>query len=337
MDGANGAAVIERLMKYNTDNWTFSEPHLAESYPEISEDHLQYTFTIREGVKWHDGQPLTAEDVLFSTKAVVNPFSDSALIRVSFGGLSNAEVFDGRRIRFTFSKPFYTNLFTLGFILPVLPRHIYDADGLRDNITVAEIVGPNGRNNATLKKFGEQFNKHPANRQPIGSGPYKFEKWDNGKEISVVRNDDYWGTKGYLQKIVYRVITDETASLTARKSGEIDFIPRMQPIQYTQQTSGAAFEQQFAKATYTSFQYITWNEKRPFFKDKRVRQAMTMLIDREQFIETVVFSLAKPTESIFPHDSPDYNPNVKPFPYDPKRAAQLLDERIGRIERVCAA
>ena len=81
MDGAMGSMIGEYLLTYNPETWRLDVPLLAESYPEISEDHLTYTFTIREGVAWHDGQPFTAEDVLFSVKAMMNPFADSANLR----------------------------------------------------------------------------------------------------------------------------------------------------------------------------------------------------------------------------------------------------------------
>jgi peptide/nickel transport system substrate-binding protein len=118
------------------------------------------------------------------------------------------------------------------------------------------------------------------------------------------------------------------------KAGEVDANPRVLPIQYAQQTSGAAFDQQFVKGTYSIpvYYFIGWNHERPFFKDKRVRQALTMLVDRPQIIQTLQFGLARPTASSFYLGSSELNTSIQPLPYDPKRAAELLDE-AGWIDR----
>ena len=99
--GSNFSLIFETLLQYNTKNWTLEKPLLAESIPEISPDHLSYIYTIREGVRWHDGQPLTAEDVLFSAKATMYSRVDSASMRSNFSELTDVQLLDGRRIRFT--------------------------------------------------------------------------------------------------------------------------------------------------------------------------------------------------------------------------------------------
>jgi len=326
--GVNYSQIFETLLQYDPADWSFTKPVLAESYPEISPDHLTYTFTIRERVQWHDGRPFSADDVLFSIKVLMSPLADTARLRGYFLNLVDVQIVESRKVRFTFSKPNFLNANNLGGeALGIIPKHVFDPAGLLDNLTYKDMIGPKGQS-AAVKKFAEEFHKHPANRVPIGTGPYRFERWESGKELTLVRNDAYWGRKAYLQKIVFRVIQDYPAALTALKAGDVDFNPRMTPIQYAQQTSGQQFESQFVKATHSPPQYafIVWNADRPFFKDKRVRQAMTMLIDRRQIIQTLRFGLGKLTESHFNPSSPDYNKNLKPYPYDPARAAQLLDE-----------
>jgi peptide/nickel transport system substrate-binding protein len=327
MYGVNNSQIYEFLMRYNTQDWSFSDPVLAEAPPEISADHLTYTFKIRDGVRWHDGQPFTPEDVLFTFKAAMCPLVDSAPHRSYFTDLKDVQL-QGRTIRFVVGRPNAFNAIFLANELPVIPKHIFDRAGLLDGFTFPDIIGPKGKSDPKIKKFAEEFNQHPNNRAPIGTGPYKFEKWDSGHELTLIRNDGYWGTKPYLDKIVIRIITDHTAALTALKAGEIDFNPRLLPIQYTQQTSGAGFEQQFVKVKYSipAYYFVGWNEERPFFKDKRVRQALTMLINRQQLVDTILFGLGSVGVSAFNPKSKDFNPNIKPWPYDPKRAAALLDE-----------
>jgi len=326
--GVNYSLVYETLLQYDIqNNWRFGKPLLAEAYPEISPDHLSYTFKIRAGVKWHDGKSFTADDVVFSAKATVCPGVDDASARNFFTDMLNAEVLPGSKVRFTFSKPYFLNDVQLG-TLYIVPKHIFDADGLLDNLTLKDLIGAKGQADPNVKKFAEQFNKHPNNRQPIGTGPFKFEKWDTGKEIRLVRNSDYWAKKPYLDRVIFRTIQDQTAALTALKAGEVDLVPILTPVQYTQQTSGPQFDNQLAKAKYSNltYFYIGWNEEKPLFKDKRVRQALTMLVPRQQIIDTLRFGLARIGVTHFTPDSPDFDPNLKALPYDPKRAGQLLDE-----------
>ena len=328
LHGANNSQIYEFLLGYDTRDWTISKPLLAESPPQVSEDHSMYVFTIRDGVKWHDGKPLTTDDVLFSFKAAMCPLVDSAAIRSYLTDLDNVEQLEGRKIRFTVSKPNWQTVSTLANTLAILPKHVFDPKGLLDGFTFKEIIGAKGKTDPKIKEFAEAFNRHPNNRIPVGSGPYKFERWDAGREIVLARNDEYWGPKAYLDKIVIRIIPDYTTALTALKAGEIDLNPRLLPIQHAQQTGDAAFDQHFVKTVYATpgYNYIGWNTQRVFFKDRRVRQALTMLVNRQQILDTVRFGLGKIGVSSFVPNSPDFNPNIRPLPYDPKKAQELLDE-----------
>ena len=324
--GALGSFLGETLLGWNPENWRFENALLAESYPEISEDNLSYRFTLRDGVQWHDGVPFTGEDVLFSAKAMMLPFVDSAHLRGYFADLADVEV-DGRQVQFLIDRPYWMNDFVLGG-MPILPKHIYDPEGVLDAYSFPDIIGEVARSDDILREFGEAFNRHPANRQPVATGPYRFDSWESGSEIVLVRNENYWGEPAHLDRVIFRFITDSTAALTALKSGDTDFLPRLQPIQWAQQTSGATFDSQFAKTRYRTptYYYLAWNPMRPFFADKRVRQAMTMLIPRQQIIDALRFGLAEIAVSHFNPSSADFNPNIEPWPYDPERAVALLDE-----------
>ena len=298
------------------------------SYPEISQDHRVYTFSIRDGVRWHDGHPFSAEDVLFTVKAAMVPSVDAGAFRSSFASLASVEITGRNQIRFRMAEPYWLNDAALASDIVPVPKHVYDPQRILDHYTFEQIRDPKAVNDPVLKKFGEDFNNNPANRAPVGTGPYKFEKWQTGQEIVVRRNEDYWGQRPHLEKIIYKIIPDSTTALAALKSGEIDFIPRLLPLQFQEQTSGPAFQEHFVKATYQIPQlaYIGWNEARPYFADKRVRQALTMLIDRAKVIETVRRGMGSMAASPFVPASPDFNPMITPLPYDPKHAAVLMDE-----------
>lgn len=325
--GVNNSQVSELLMGYNTKDWTLTEPLLVEAPPTVSEDRLTYTFTIRDGVRWHDGKPFTPEDVLFTFKAAACPLVDSAPVRSYLTDLVDVQL-EGRTMRFLMSKPNVYNVGNIANTLAMIPKHVFDTEGLLDGYSYKGIIGPKGKTDPNIKKFANQFNSHPGNRAPIGTGPYKFEKWDTGSQIVLVRNDNYWGKKAYLDKIVYRIIGDYTAALTALKSGEVDFLPRLLPIQYAEQMSGADFDRQFTKVKYSipAEFHIMWNNEREVFKDKRVRQAMTMLVHRQAIIDKIRFGMGKIGIGPIDPKSPHFNPNIQPWPYDPKRAAELLDE-----------
>jgi peptide/nickel transport system substrate-binding protein len=242
--------------------------------------------------------------------------------------LINVELLDGRRIRFSFRKPYVLNDYATGYTVPIIPKHIFDPDGLLDLFNFGDIIGPKGTTDPRIKQFAEAFNRHPNNRRPVGTGPYKFERWETGKEIVLIRNDSYWGEKPYLDRLLFRIIPDPATALAALKAGELDAHFRLLPVQHTKDTNGADFAARFQKATYTvpQFYYIAWNEDRPYFKDKRVRQALTMLVNRQQIVDSLRFGLGTVAASPFFPGSPDHNPNIKPLVHDPKRAADLLDE-----------
>src|SRR5688572_6172372 len=129
--GMNGANIFETLLQYDPSDWSFTKPLLAEAYPEVSSDHLVYTFTLRDGVKWHDGRPLTVDDLLFSMKVLMFPLVDTAEKRGYFAELIDVQIPEPRKIQFTFAKPNFLNVVFLGGdTLPILPRHVFDPDGL---------------------------------------------------------------------------------------------------------------------------------------------------------------------------------------------------------------
>jgi len=272
-------------------------PVLAESW-EISEDHLTYTFHLKKNIRWHDGHPFTAKDILFSFERIRDPKVDAAHLLSYYQDIQNLEAPDDYTIRYHYRIPYFRALEFCGGI-PIVPAHLF--------------------------KETDDFNQHPIGRRPVGTGPYRFLHWDTGKEIVLVRNEEYWGEKPHLSRIVFKIITDATVSLQVLKQGGLDNMS-LRPIQWVKQTQSKRFEENFQKLKYyiPSYSYIGWNVRKPLFSDRRVRQAMTMLLDRELILNKILFGLGTIVTGPFYINSPEYNRSLEPYPFDPAGAMALL-------------
>ncbi|MHC1742130.1 MAG: peptide-binding protein [Syntrophobacteraceae bacterium] len=274
-------------------------PQLADSW-EISDDHLTYTFHLKKHVKWQDGHPFTGRDVVFSYQRIMDPKVDAPHLRNYYQDIDSVELLDDYTVRYRYRIPYYRALDFCGGI-NIVPAHLF--------------------------KESDDFNKHPIGRQPVGTGPYKLVKWDTGKEIVLVRDENYWGKKPHLLRHVYKIITEPTAAFQVLKQGGLDMMS-LRPIQWARQTQSKRFNDEFRKLKYylPSYSYIGWNSRQPFFSDKRVRKAMTMLMDRESFLQKVLLGLGTVVSGPFYINSPDYDKSIPLYPFDPKAALVLLKE-----------
>ncbi|MCF7800478.1 MAG: peptide-binding protein [Candidatus Marinimicrobia bacterium] len=337
--------IYEPLVNYDYTTWEYDRPILAKSF-EISEDQKTYTFHLHENITWHDGKPLTSEDVLFSLKAIMNPYVDDAPLRAYYRNVVEARTPDKYTFIIRTSDTYFLNLEFMGGFA-ILPKHQWDPDGMLDRFGIEDLKNPQVfTNESDIKEWADTFNTNPLNRPAgmdaeklIGSGAYKFHRWITGEYMMMVRNKNYWNTEkphipgfaeaaGYLDTIIVKSISDATAMLTALKAGDVDFLPRMRAIQYFEQTNTPDFLQKFQKVTFVvpAYSYVGWNNDRPYFRDKRVRQAMTMLIDRDAYNKYIGYDLGIPTIGPFYPFSPQYNDTIPRWPYDPERAVELLDE-----------
>lgn len=309
------------------------QPYIAEARPEISKDKLIYTFKIRKDARFQDGRPLTGEDVLFSAKAIKCPFVNAPFLRVYFNSLIDAELLDPYTIRFTTNEPYFKNETVLGGSIVLLPRHHYDPDNLLARVTVKALAGDPAKLPPEVKRFGEQFNKN-YNRNPLGSGPYKFNGWKTGSEIELIRTSDYWGNgkqgidQPRLDRLKFRVVNNMDAALNRLKSGSLDYIEALQPVQVVRGTSSNRFNQEFRKYEYYSptYTYLGWNNDHPIFSDKKVRQAMTYFTDRKLIVKSVLFGLGEVVDSHIYLFRAEYDKSLVGYPYDPLRASALLAE-----------
>ena len=308
------------------------KPYIALARPEISQDKLTYTFKIRKDVRFQDGRPLTGEDVLFSVKAIKCPFVNAPFLRVYFNSLVDAELIDPYTIRFVTKEPYFLNESVLGGIA-MLPRHYYDPQNLLRQVTVRQLSEDPAKLPGEAKQFGDQFNRN-YNRNPLGSGPYKFSSWKTGREIELRRDRNYWGygvagiDQPYIDRLKFRVVNNMDAALIRLKSGSLDYMEALQPVQAVRGTNSARFQSEFKKYEYfaPTYSYIGWNNDHPIFRDKRVRQAMTYMTDRKQIVKSILFGLGEVVDSPIYLFRPEYDKDLKSYPFDPEKGLALLRE-----------
>ena len=279
-------------------------PDLAQSW-EVSDDSTQYTFRLAEGVRWHDGEPMTSADVKFTFENVLLSYHSRTK-----GGLSSIlesiDTPDDTTVVFNFTQPYAALLQRLNSTeAPILPKHIYE--GVEDVQTA------------------------DANLTPVGTGPFKLESYDIDNEITLVRNDDYF-KEGlpYLDRVVFRVIPDQNTQVLALEEGEVDYIWRV-PGGEIERLSG---DDSITLHNINSgpgggfcIPTLTFNSEREVFSDLRVRQAIAHAVNREQMLAQVIFGQGRvATGPINSQMAFAYTDDVTGYPYDVDRANALLDE-----------
>ena len=301
-DLIRSSLVNEGLLQMN--NFTLKlEPCLAVSW-EISPDQLTYTFHLRHSVKWHDGQPFTADDVKYTYDRVQDPKVDCPFLRTYFTMIVACDVLDPYTVRFTAKQRYFKILEELGG-LPIVAKHVF---GQGD---------PN-------------FNSHPAGRHPIGTGPYRFVRWDTGEQIVLERNPDYWNVANqYPARIVYRIIEEPYVAAQLLKKGEIDAFNKVSPIQWVHELEGSRSMSRLRQIVYPypAYSYVGFNLREPMFSDVRVRHAIDLLIPRDAILAQIFLNkYAGKTSGYDMPAAPSYDPGIAPTAYDPAQALQLLDQ-----------
>jgi peptide/nickel transport system substrate-binding protein len=296
----------------NPDVW---EPKLAERW-EVSDDKLTYTIHLRKGVLWHDftdptthkryeNVEVTADDFKFFVDVIRNPGIPCEPIRQGYIDLQDLRVLDRYTFRVIWKRRYWPSEGQTLSLIP-LPRHFYQFDPAKP----------------------EEFTDNTArNDMIVGCGPWVFESWEKGKQITFRRNEAYYGPKPYLMRRVYKIIKEPTARLQALRNGEIDSMGLL-PEQWVNQTDDKAFSARFAKFRFPAreFTYIGYNMRHDLFKDRRVRLALTHLVNRERILKEIFFGLGRIVTGPFYIDSPSYDPSIKPWPFDVEKAKSLLAE-----------
>jgi peptide/nickel transport system substrate-binding protein len=284
--------VFNGLIKYNRNLDGFVG-ELAESWKIEQGPEPVITFFLRKGVLWHDGKEFTAEDVQFTYERLMDPKTNTVR-RSDYELVKKAEVLDRYTFRVTYKQPFSPGLGTWG--MGIIPKH------LLKNVDV---------------------NTAPFNRHPIGTGPFRFVEWVTDEKIVVEANPRYFQGKPYLDRIIYRIIPETALSEIEMLTQGID-LAGLNPFQ-VRRMNKIPFLKVYSQPS-LSYTYIGYNLKNPLFQDKRVRQAFTHAINREEIVQYVLYGYGTVLSGPFPNHLWYYNPNVNLLPYDRKKARQLLAE-----------
>jgi peptide/nickel transport system substrate-binding protein len=222
--------IFDALLRLNRETYEL-EGNIAKGLPVISDDHLTYTFDLKENVKFSDGRPLTGEDIIFTMKTIKIPFVDAQALRNYFDDVKNVELVDGNKykVKFTMSRPYFRAIYSLGD-MRITPKHILDPRNETDKFTFEDLANAqkslDPKKYPEMQKYADFFNSQEVARDPkyvIGSGPYKLEKWATGQAITIARNESYWDqgkVPNYANKIVFKIIQDQNAAVVAAKNKE---------------------------------------------------------------------------------------------------------------------
>ena len=284
--------IYNGLVKYDKDLNIVGD--LAESF-DIARDGLTIIFHLRKGVKWHDNAPFTARDVLYTYRIVIDPKTPTAYAE-DFKQVKSITAPDDYTVRVTYGAPYAPALASWG--AAILPAHLLE---------------------------GQDITKSPLARKPVGTGPYRFKEWVAGQKVVLESNHDYFEGRPWIDRYIYRIIPDTSTMYMELKAGAVDLM-NLTPVQFARQTTSTRFTARFNKYRYPSsgYVYMGYNLRHPLFTDKRVRQALTAAINKEELIHGVLFGMGQKAVGPIIPGRWAYNPHVKDIAYDPRHAAELL-------------
>lgn len=298
--GDVSAKILEGLVWLDRDY--NPRPALATAWT-VSPDGKTYRFTLRRGVKWHDGREFTSADVRYSLMEIVGKLHPRAAPVFKNLGVE-VDAPDAGTVVVRLQKPYAPFLAQMTvFDAPILPRHIYEGPAVVTN---------------------------PANQRPVGTGPFKFGEWKRGTSITLVRNEQYWDAgKPYLESIIFQIIPQAANRVPALQAGEVDelldfYTPKPEVPRILADKKLYARRGVNIPAIY----FMMFNVRSPLFSNKDARHALAFAIDRPRLVKQVMNGLARPGYGAFGdgfkwllNEEASY---AKKYPFDPAKAKALL-------------
>ena len=252
-------------------------------------------FTLRDGVRWHDGAPFTSADVAFTYRAIMNEKVASPR-RSDFDLVDSVETPDTHTVVVRYKKPFSPAL--LSWMTAILPEHL-------------------------LGKLDPAKWPEAYNRAPVGTGPFKFGEWKTNEFIRLRKNVDYFLGSPWLDSVVFRVLPDPLTLQLAFQTRQVDFW-NVDPWAVKSLQGDPRFD--LFSAPGNAYNYIGWNLRRPMFQDLKVRQALAQAVNVPQMIKYILYGHGVQSTGIFTPQMWFFDPLVKPLAYDPEAAKRLLDK-----------
>ena len=289
-----GLLVSDALVRYDDEGHLV--PRIAESW-EVSDDHRVVTFRLRDGVVWHDGTPVTAEDVRFSFEKIRDPVNGDRAMPAAFEHVS-VTVPNPRTIVARYDTP--NADFLASWTFPLIPADLAGAD--EDLLTGA------------------------FSRAPVGCGPYRFVRYEPGDEIVLEAVPDHWAGRPGIDRLVFKILRDQRTALQSLLSGNLELMAVPSGLFREALDSGRAGDLRSTIYTRSSSWYLAFNLARPALADAGVRRAIIHLLDREKFIARAFDGLAVAGVTTWPPGGTWTDPSLEPIPYDPAAAASLLAE-----------
>lgn len=296
-------------------------PLLAERF-EVFDHGKSYYIKLRKGVMWqsftdpetgifHPAKEVTAHDIKFTVDTILNPDVNCMAIRSYYLDIKDVKIINNHELIIEWQKEYYGSMASTLELFP-LPRHFYAPDGNFD---------------------GKKFNSsHLRNRMIISCGPYIFQEWKNSRYIQLEKNPDYIGAKfgaaPPLNTRKFRIIEVPHTQFQSLLAGHVGILS-LSAEQWVKDTANPKFTAgNFKKIRYpgSAYFYIGYNQQLHCFKDAKTRQALTMLINREEILTQIMYGFGTIAKGPFPPASAYSDPELKPWPHDPAKAAQLLRE-----------
>ena len=271
-----------------------ARPTLAETKQFLAEPEV--LFLLRENVRWHDGEPFTSRDVAFTYRAIMDDAFASPR-KPDFLYVLRVETPDAHTVRVIYRKPYSPALSS--WMIGMLPAHILEGK--------------------PPDWWAVNFN-----RNPVGTGPFRFDTWKTNEYLRVTRNPDYFDAPGpWLDSIVFRVLPDQLALRLAFETRQVDFWS-VDPWAVGHFEQDNRFD--LFSSPSSSYTYVGWNLRRPIFHDERVRQALAHAVNVPEMVKYILYGHGVQSTGIFTPKMWFFNPDVKPFGYDPEKARHLLAE-----------
>ena len=297
--------VFETLLDKDIESFDW-KPALATEWS-ISQDKKVFEFTLREGVKWHDGREFTADDVKYSYDVIFTDDFKAVQNRPFYESIKSVEVLSKFKVRFTVKDDYFQN-FDVCAGLSIWPKHFYT-------------------NPENKREFG---------RKLIGTGPYRLSKYDKGQKLIMIHNKEWWGRSveteknSYLiPKIILKMVSEENVSLELLKKGDLDF-QNLRPEGFVKKTVGEVWDKKITKVktenkTPKGYNFIGFNFQHPILRDKEVRKALSMLFNRTLMKDKFEFNLSEFATGPIYIQSDYASDKVKPIEFDPNLALKTLN------------